>query len=133
MKNPNTFTHHLPIEKSGVCLMALMQHHLADILNKEKGNDKFIHLYNTGAYWVAFEQSACQLSRVYPQCAFSLFRVKDGPDYIVMTSIRQEDLSSCFRKHIVCKNEQGYKVLMASPLPAGEFHQWHIQAVRNTL
>ena len=119
-----------PVENSGIRLMSLVRNHLTDILTKEKGNDKSIHLYSTGTYWVAFEQSACQLNRIYSQCGFSLFQVKGYPDYVVMTSIRQEDAFSYFQKHIVCKDEPDYKMLMTTQLPAGEFHRWHIQAVQ---
>ena len=121
------------VEKSGIRLMTLVHNHLTDILKREKGNDKFIHLYSTGAYWVAFEQSACQLNRLYPRCDFFLFQVKGRPDHVVMTSICQEDASSYFQKHIVHRNEPDYKMLMTTQLPAGEFHRWHIRAVREVL
>ena len=47
---------------SGIRLQHLIQNQYKEILAREKNNDKFIHLYDIGAYWVAFERSACRLS-----------------------------------------------------------------------
>ena len=44
---------------SGVLLQRLIQNSHTDILNREKNNDRFMHLYHIGTYWVAFERSAC--------------------------------------------------------------------------
>ena len=43
---------------SGIRLQHLIQNQYKEILAREKNNDKFIHLYDIGAYWVAFERSA---------------------------------------------------------------------------
>ena len=40
---------------SGIRLQHLIQNQYKEILAREKNNDKFIHLYDIGAYWVAFE------------------------------------------------------------------------------
>ena len=49
---------------SGVLLQRLIQNSHTDILNREKNNDRFMHLYHIGTYWVAFERSACRLCAV---------------------------------------------------------------------
>lgn len=38
---------------SGIRLQQLIQNRYKEILAREKNNDKFIHLYDIGAYWVA--------------------------------------------------------------------------------
>jgi hypothetical protein len=50
---------------SGIRLQQLIQNQYKEILAREKNNDKFIHLYDIGAYWVAFERSACRLSGLF--------------------------------------------------------------------
>ena len=51
---------------SGVRLVALLNEHLGDIMSRERTNTASIHLYRTGPYWVAFECSAYQLRRAFP-------------------------------------------------------------------
>lgn len=120
-------------QQSGIRLMALVQNHHAEILGREKNNDKFIHLYNTGTYWVAFEQSACQLNRIFPKCGIFLFRVDGRPEYVVMASVLCEEVDAYFRKHIVRCDEGDYKVLAVSGLQAREYGRWHVEAVRTVL
>ena len=45
----------------GVSLMDFLSTHQAEILNQEKDNLQFAHLYGFENYWVAFEHSAYQL------------------------------------------------------------------------
>ena len=62
---------------SGIRLQQLIQNRYKEILAREKNNDKFIHLYDIGAYWVAFERSACRLSGLFSKSELTLFRVPD--------------------------------------------------------
>ncbi|MCD7923968.1 MAG: hypothetical protein LUI85_04425 [Bacteroides sp.] len=118
---------------SGIRLKNLIQNHHAEILSREKNNDKFIHLYSIGTYWVAFEQSACRLGRISPQCEISLFRVAGRLDYVVMTSISSDEANEYFRKYIGHRDETNYKVLSVPPLPAGHYYKWHVDVVKSIL
>lgn len=120
-------------EESGIRLMTLVQNHHAEILGREKGNNKFIHLYNTGGYWVAFERSACQLNRLFPECGIFLFKVDGRPEYVVMASVPCEKADAYFRMHIVRCDEVDYKVLTVSSLQTKEYHRWYMGAVRSVL
>ena len=51
---------------SGIRLMLLLKERLVEIMDRERANQNSIHLYCTGAYWVAFECSAYQLYRAFP-------------------------------------------------------------------
>ena len=51
-------------QPSGVRLLALLQGQWKEILRREESNVSLMHLYGTGTHWVAFERSACQLSRL---------------------------------------------------------------------
>ena len=67
---------------SGVLLQRLIQNSHTDILNREKNNDRFMHLYHIGTYWVAFERSACRLCGLFPKSELSLFCVPGCPEYV---------------------------------------------------
>lgn len=120
-------------EESGIRLMTLVQNHHAEILGREKGNNKFIHLYNTGGYWVAFERSACQLNRLFPECGIFLFKVDGRPEYVVMASVPYEKADAYFRMHIVRRDEPDYKVIAVNSLQTREYHKWYMGAVRSVL
>lgn len=45
-------------EPLGKRLLRLMNTQLPEIVRKEHSDGTHVHLYGTGAYWVAFEQSA---------------------------------------------------------------------------
>ncbi len=118
---------------SGIRLKNLIQDHHAEILGREKNNDKFVHLYSIGTYWVAFERSACQLSDMFPQCEITLFQVGDFPDYVIMASTPSDEVVTYFRKHIVCCDKSDYKVLVVPSLPAKYYYRWHVNVVKSIL
>lgn len=119
--------------KSGIRLMTLVQNHHVEILGREKDNDKFLHFYNTGTYWVAFERSACQANTIFPGCGIFLFRVSDRSEYVVMASVPCDEAHAYFRTHILYRDEPDYKVLAVSSLRAGRYHSWHLRAVKSVL
>ena len=59
-------------EPCGIRLMRLMETRLLDIIRQEHSNRNCIHLYGTGEYWTAFEQSAYLLCRIFPGNAISV-------------------------------------------------------------
>lgn len=65
----------------------LIKDHHKDILEREGNNGKFIHLYNIGTYWVAFERSAFRVDNIFQGCEISLFMVPGYPEYVVMASV----------------------------------------------
>lgn len=113
--------------------MDLVRNQHAEILAREKGNDRFVHLYHTGTYWVAFERSACQLNRIFPKCGIFLLKVDGSPEYVVMASVPCEEVDAYVRRHIVRCDEGDYKVLVVSALQAREYCRWHMGAVRMVL
>ncbi|WP_455669611.1 hypothetical protein [Phocaeicola sp.] len=117
---------------SGIRLQMLIQNHHAEILSREKNNDKLIHLYSIGTYWVAFEQSAYRLNLQFPRCELTLFSIPDRLDYVVMASVPINEAVAYFHKHIVC-SEPDYKVLAVSPIPTGHYYRWYVDAVKSVL
>lgn len=62
-------------QPSGVRLLALLQGQWKEILRREESNVSLMHLYGTGTHWVAFERSACQLSRLCTDSPDAAFRL----------------------------------------------------------
>lgn len=90
---------------SGIRLQQLIQNQHKEILAREKNNDKFIHLYDIGAYWAAFERSACRLSGLFSENELTLFCVPDCVEYVVMASVPADEAESYFREYIICTME----------------------------
>ena len=86
---------------SGIRLMSLLREHLDEIMGRERTNLTSIHLYCTGLYWVAFERSAYQLYRAFPDSEIMPMRLYAYPFPIVMVSVTDRLLRSYARKHIL--------------------------------
>ena len=110
---------------SGIRLQQLIQNQYKEILAREKNNDKFIHLYDIGAYWVAFERSAYQLHRAFPDSETTPLRLFAYPFPIVMVSVTDRSLRSYTRKHILRRDGSDYKLLTVPGLPMADYHVWH--------
>lgn len=118
---------------SGIRLQQLIQNHHAEILDREKNNDRFIHLYDIGTYWVAFERSACRLNDIFRQCEITLFRAPACPEYVVMVSVPVNEAEAYFHKHIVPQDKVYHKVVSVIPLATADYYKWHEVAVRSVL
>lgn len=118
---------------SGIHLQQLIQNQHKEILAREKNNDKFIHLYDIGAYWVAFERSACRLSDLFSENELTLFCVPDCVEYVVMASVSADDAESYFREYIILHDGIYRKVWSEDSLPMGDYRHWHEMAVRSVL
>lgn len=118
---------------SGIRLQQLIQNQHKEILAREKNNDKFIHLYDIGAYWVAFERSACRLSELFSENELTLFCVPDCAEYVVMASVPADEAESYFREHIILHDGIYRKVWSNDSLPMGDYRHWHERAVRSVL
>lgn len=118
---------------SGIRLQQLIQNQHKEILAREKNNDKFIHLYDIGAYWVAFERSACRLSELFAENELTLFCVPDCAEYVVMASVPADEAESYFREYIILHDGIYRKVWSEDSLPVRDYRHWHEMAVRSVL
>ncbi len=116
---------------SGIRLQQLIQNQYKEILAREKNNDKFIHLYDIGAYWVAFERSACRLSGLFSKSELTLFRVPDCVEYVVMVSVPADEAEGCLGEYIILHDGIYRKVWSEHVLPMGDYRHWHEMAVRS--
>ena len=121
------------VEPPWMSLKRLIETRMVEILRKEQGNRKYIRLYGAGEYWHAFEESACQLSRIFTECETALFSHKDYPFPVVMVSIPDSDLRSYLRQHIPVCDRLDYKKLLAAELSAPEYRAWHEHTVKEFL
>lgn len=80
----------------------LFQNRLSDILFKEANNERYMYLYDTGSYWMAFEKSAYMLSRLYANALLFPMKIPYIPYPIVTASIEQARLHTII-KGLVCK------------------------------
>ena len=118
---------------SGIRLQQLIQNQHKEILAREKNNDKFIHLYDIGAYWAAFERSACRLSGLFSENELTLFCVPDCVEYGVMASVPADEAESYFREYIILHDGIYRKVWSEHSLLMGDYRHWHETAVRSVL
>ena len=118
---------------SGIRLQQLIQNQYKEILAREKNNDKFIHLYDIGADWVAFERSACRLSGLFSENELSLFCVPDCVEYVVMASVPADEAESYFREYIILHDGIYRKVWSEHSLLMEDYRHWHETAVRSVL
>ena len=110
---------------SGIRLMLLLKGRLVEIMDRERANQNSIHLYCTGPYWVAFECSAYQLYRAFPDSETMPLRLFAYPFPIVMVSVTDRSLRSYTRKHILRRDESDYKLLTVPGLPLPAYREWH--------
>ena len=105
--------------------MNLLRERLTEIMDRERANRNSIHLYCTGPYWVAFERSAYQLHRAFPDSETTPLRLFAYPFPIVMVSVTDRSLRSYARKHILRRDESDYKLLTVPGFPLADYREWH--------
>ena len=115
---------------SGVRLVRLLNEHLNDIMSRERANQNSIHLYCTGPYWVAFEYSAYQLRRAFPDSEVTPMRLLGYPFPVVMVSVTDRSLRSYARKHILRRDDKDYKQLTVPGLSLVDYREWHAGEVK---
>ncbi|WP_165156976.1 hypothetical protein [Parabacteroides sp. ZJ-118] len=118
---------------SGVRLVRLLNERLAEIMDRERANRNVIHLYCTGPYWVAFERSAYQLRRMFPDSEITPMRLLGYPFPVVMVSVTDRSFRAYARKHILRRDDMDYKLLTASQLSREDYQAWHAGEVEGLL
>ena len=110
---------------SGIRLMLLLKERLVEIMDRERANQHSIQLHCTGPYWVAFECSAYQLYRAFPDSETTPLRLFAYPFPIVMVSVTDRSLRSYARKHILRRDESDYKLLTVPGFSLADYREWH--------
>lgn len=120
-------------EPCGIRLMRLMDAQLFDIIRQEHSNRNCIHLYGTGEYWVAFEQSACLLCRIFPENETVVVTHPAYPFPVVMANIPDRALKEYSKSHIFRRDEADYKECIAEEITPEQYRIWHQQEVQEFL
>lgn len=120
-------------EPCGIRLMRLMDTHLFEIIRKEHRNSNCIHLYGTGEYWAAFEQSAYLLCRVFPKNETAVVTHPAYPFPVVMVTVSDGDLRTYSRSHIFRRDESDYKEFIAPEISPRQYNLWHRNEVQEFL
>ena len=115
---------------SGVRLVRLLNEYFSEIMSRERTNIASIHLYCTGPYWVAFECSAYQLRRAFPDSEVTPMRLLGYPFPVVMVSVTDRSLRAYARRHILRRDDIDYKLLTASQLSHEDYQAWHAGEVK---
>ena len=110
---------------SGIRLMNLLRERLTEIMDRERANQNSIHLYCTGLYWVAFERSAYQLRRAFPDSETTPLRLFAYPFPIVMVSVTDRSLRPYASKHILRRDGSDYKLLTVPEFSLSAYREWH--------
>ena len=110
------------ILSSGLRLQSLLQNEIQTILHQEFDNDAAIHLYSTGTHWVAFEHSAYQLIRQYPESDLTPFFFDAYPFPVLMARIQAKDLKDT--------SLNGRLTLKAPKLNLRQYRAWHRREVK---
>ena len=110
---------------SGIRLMSLLRERLTEIMDRERANRNSMHLYCTGPYWVAFERSAYQLYRAFPDSETTPMRLFAYPFPIVMASVTDRSLGAYARKHILRRDNKDYKLLTVPEFSLSAYREWH--------
>ena len=113
--------------------MELLENHLPQILEKEKQNHSAIHLYSTGPYWVAFEQSAYLLHRLHSGSETTVLQVSTQAEPVIMASIPAQTLNGYATRHMVKQNAQGLTLLTASSLSVYHYRKWRQEELEDYL
>lgn len=120
-------------EPCGIRLMRLMDRQLLDIIRKEHGNSGSIHLYGTGEYWAAFEQSAYLLCRIFPKTEICVVTHPAYPFPVVLVTVSDSDLRTYSRSHIFRRDEADYKEFIAPEISPRQYNLWHRNEVQEFL
>ena len=112
----------MPCLSSGLRLQSLLQKEIQTILYQELDNESAIYLYSTGTHWVAFERSAYQLIRQYPDADLTPFFFDTYPFPVLMASIRAKDLKEI--------SLDGRMTLKAPKLNLRQYRAWYRREVK---
>lgn len=107
---------------SGLRLMAFLEANLKQVLDRERNNDRRIHLYAFGGYWAAFDRSACQLCLRFPGCETAVLRVVSIPFPVVMAFVPDGQLR--IRRVRMRRAEPEHEILTAPELSMARYKKW---------
>ncbi len=118
-------------EPCGIRLMKLIDTRLSAIAKGERHNDNKMCLYGTGEYWVAFDHSAYQLKRLFPDLKIFVVNHPLYPFTVVGASIPDVQLNTYRRKNMCHKSGADYLEYAVDAIDTANYSDWHSNEVRS--
>lgn len=112
-------------QPGGIRLIELLSHHLNTILEKERDNHTHIHLYDIGEFWIAFEQSAFQLTRLTKESTIVPLRLMSYPFPIITAAISINTLATLSHTHTVENSLHDARSIVTCELQEERYRRWH--------
>ena len=114
---------------AGTSQLALTSEFMPDncrrLIEEERHNERMINLYSIGNDWIAIEQSAYMLYKLFPKCAVLRANLPGSPFPVVMTMIKDNELRNYTREHIVKKPTPSHCILLTNAYDRSDFALWH--------
>ena len=123
MRNPQP----MGARKPRVAKTELTPDNYRNLVEAERDNERHINLYSTGYFWIAFEQSAYMLNKLFPKCAVLRANIPGYPFPVVMTMIKDNELRTYTREHIVQRPTPSHCIILTTPYDSPSFARWHRQ------
>lgn len=112
-------------------LNRLIEANHSTILGREQNNRNYIHLYAYGAYWVAFEQSAYQLSRLFPGSSTAILQIKGYPFPAIMAFLPDKELYTPKAvQYPTGTVTPDYKILTVPNLTPTRYRTWYTRQLK---
>ncbi len=118
-------------EPSGVRLLRLINTRILQIARRESANDDRLCLYGTGGYWTAFERSAYQLSRLFPDLESFVVNPPGCPFTIVGLTIPEKELKKYMKKHSATRQDLDYLEFAEARFDTESYDDWHKKIVKD--
>ena len=116
---------------AGTSQLALTYEFMPDncrrLIEEERHNERMINLYSIGNDWIAIEQSAYMLYKLFPKCAVLRANLPGSPFPVVMALLKDKELKAYSREHIVQRPTPSHYVLLSKPINTSSFARWHRQ------
>lgn len=126
----NTPVSHL----SGLELTDLIKNHIQEILGKEKQNLSAMYLYRTGAYWIAFEQSAYRLASLCKTISIVPMKILGIPAPVVTAGLKDDNFREVVKGLCVVDWSRTRIIyLMPEDLNDEAYEMWHQKKTKEIL
>lgn len=112
-----------------VTLNTMLNARRREILDREMRDECLIHLYAAGDYWVAFEQSACRLNRLFPDSEISALRLDGYPFPVVMVAVGTRLIDDYSRRNPVRETDPNHRILSGRRLSSAVYSRWHFRVL----
>ncbi len=116
---------------SGYKLLDLIGREIKGILMKESSNDRFLYLYDTGDYWMAFEKSAFTLCTMYANAAVMPMSIAGIPFPVVTAGLAKNDYDAVTRRLECYGKSAGRRVFIVGELSESRYAKWHKRNVED--